>query len=207
MSVCVIDIGRPDKNLGWAMRTSGRLEKGSDVNVCIKTLARALSAGPAALGFEAPMFVPMRSESSELTKARNGECAEGVNRPFSAGAGASVLVTGLVVVSYVLTQLRTMVPHGKVTFDWRSEPKGARSLLLFEAFVTGQKHANKELGHIHDALKAVEAFEQYVKDRSRFESALSEPNCLNLLGAISLRTGWTTDLAVLEAPCLVVKPN
>jgi hypothetical protein len=38
-----------------------------------------------------------------------------------------------------------------------------------------------------------------------FQCEVYESNSMNLLGAILLRVGWTTDLTVLSEPCLVVR--
>jgi len=61
MNVAVVDIGKPGANFGWAMvgDTTG---EGNDIDVCVKSLAEALRNGPLALGFEAPMFVPIRTD-------------------------------------------------------------------------------------------------------------------------------------------------
>lgn len=40
-----------------------------------------------------------------------------------------------------------------------------------------------------------------------YRSAIDEPEVFSLLGASLLRTGWSADLAVLSAPCLVVRPG
>jgi hypothetical protein len=99
MNIAVVDIGKPGVNFGWAMVGNATAE-GIDIDVCVKTLAAALRIGPLALGFEAPMFVPIRNDPNRLTTARKGDSGKGrPSRPFSASAGATVLVTGLVVVS------------------------------------------------------------------------------------------------------------
>jgi hypothetical protein len=36
--------------------------EGNDIDVCVQSLAAALRNGPLALGFEAPMFVPIRTD-------------------------------------------------------------------------------------------------------------------------------------------------
>src|SRR5437016_3157522 len=84
-----------------------------------------LHRGPLALGFEAPMFVPLHLNSNNLTRARQGEG----NRPFTAGAGSSALVAGLVVVPYVLSQLRALAPLATATLDWRLPPIDPNRLL------------------------------------------------------------------------------
>ena len=50
------------------------------------------------------MFIPIRADQKRLTAARKGESRMGMpSRPFSASAGATALVTGLVVVSDFLS--------------------------------------------------------------------------------------------------------
>src|SRR5882724_2340276 len=120
MHVAVIDIGKPGKNLGWAVQGPQFNDQGGDLDACIEVIAKALEVGVVALGFEAALFVPMRASPAELTKARVGKCVNGISRPFSAGAGASVLVTALVVVPYVLTELRNRVRSATAVLDWRT---------------------------------------------------------------------------------------
>jgi hypothetical protein len=111
MNVAVVDIGKPAANFGWAIVGDTSAE-GTDIDECVETLAAALRIGALALGFEAPMFVPIRTDPRRLTAARSGDCGKGMpNRPFSASAGATALVTGLVVVSYILNTLRPLVPE------------------------------------------------------------------------------------------------
>jgi hypothetical protein len=202
MHVAVIDIGSPKKNLGWAVRGTNISDQGADLDLCIDSLLRALDQGPLALGFEAPLFVPAGRKTFDLTKARDGECAGGVNRPFSGGPGTSVLVTALTVVPYVLDRLREGAPQAVATMDWRARLPD-NGLLLFEAFVSNQRSASPTR-HIDDALLAISAFRRSAAD-SKFDSAINEPNVFSLLGAMLLRTGWTRDVSVLSKSCLVVK--
>jgi hypothetical protein len=201
MHVAVIDIGKPDKNLGWAIRGPNISGQGGNLDKCIESVSAALRFGPVALGFEAPLFVPMRGSAAELTKARQGECENGINRPFSAGAGASVLVTGLTVIPYVLTKIRETALDVMVTLDWRS-PLSQNSLLLFEAFVSNRKSSAVDR-HIDDSLLAISAFKR--RSTVDLESSVDVPISFNLLGAMLLRTGWTHDTELLAKPCLVVK--
>ncbi len=123
MHVAVIDIGKPGKNLGWAM-TGPMASRGTDLDECVGVLAAALGAGPLALGFEAPMFVPARRDPAKLLSAR---CGEG-NRPFSAGAGATVLVLGI-------TSQHSIVVRG---LDQHIQWTGAESLRM----IIGLRPAN-----------------------------------------------------------------
>lgn len=204
MHVAVVDIGKPNKNLGWAVVGSSPSE-GTDLDEFISNVAEALMHGPVALGFEAPMYLLARDQPDELTKARSGECVDGINRPFSAGAGAAVTVTALVVVPYVLASLRRKAPSVQATLDWRSYLGRPEGLLLFEAFVTNQKK-NADTRHIEDAKLAATRLYRDVSEGVLPTSAVTEPDCLNLLGAMMLRTGWTNDLGVLKEECLVERP-
>jgi hypothetical protein len=203
MHTAVIDIGKPGKNLGWAL--SGPMSfDGTDLDTCIDAVVAALRVGPVALGFEAPMFVPVRDDPMVLTKARSGEAAQGISRPFSASAGATVLVTALVVVPYVLTRLRKLAPRARATMNWRSPLGDRANLLLFEAFVTNQRKST-DTRHVEDAHLAIAAFQTGMRDPQSFTSAVAERDCLSLLGAAMLRTGWASDPAVVAEPCLVVR--
>jgi hypothetical protein len=149
MRVAVIDIGTPGKNLGWAIDEPDY--GNSSLDACIETLIVSLGKGPVALAFEAPQFVPIWHDPVTLTAAREGEFGPGLStRPFSAGAGAAVLVTSLVVVPFVLGRLRKALPHASATFDWHQPLTKAGELLLFEAFVTDQGKKTPSR-HIEDA--------------------------------------------------------
>jgi hypothetical protein len=204
MHVAVIDIGKPGKSLGWAMVGPATAE-GSDLDECIEEVARALEQGPVALGFEAPMFVPFRNAPEDLTKARTGECVGGVNRPFSASAGSTVLVTSTVVVPYVLERLRSTRPGTDATLDAQSFCEEPGGLLLFEAFVTNQK-STSETRHMDDARLAASHLHTFLKDGDLPTNAVDESTCFNILGAMMLRTDWRQDTSILSQPCLVVRP-
>lgn len=197
--VCVIDIGKPGTNLGWAI-SGPEPADGTDLEACVEAVAVALGSGPVALGFEAPMFTPVRDDPMSLTKARRGEATRGISRPFSAGAGATVLVTALVIVPFVLNRLRLLAPTAIATLDWRTPMAGRADLLLFEAFVT-----TEDARHVDDAHLAISEFLRGMADPSNFESSVVESSPLNLLGAAMLRTGWSSDAAVVAEECLVVR--
>jgi len=113
-------------------------------------------------------------------------------------------VTGLVIVSYILARLRPLVPEAAATVGWRLPPVGPGWLLVFEAFVTDQRKTS-DTRHIEDAHLAIAGFQRGMRDPASFQSSVEEPNCLSLLGAMMLRTGWDTDPAILSRPCLVVR--
>ena len=203
MNIAVIDIGSPSKNnIGWAI-VGSQERSGRNLDACVSAVAGALRAAPLALGFEAPMFVPMRRRPKELTSARNGER----DRAFSARAGPAVLVTATVVVPYVLRQLRTAVPDAVATLDWHRwspDETAPRQLLLFEAFVSNKQRSG-EGSHVGDAERAARALYAKLAMGKAVESSVTADERFNILGAMMLRTGWSEDLSVLSEACLVVR--
>jgi hypothetical protein len=193
--IAAVDIGSPmSGRLGWAVLESG--ETGKDIPRLVSLLAEGLARGPVALGFEAPLWVPVRTDPMTLTKARGGEGA----RSWSAGAGTGALATGLVVTTHILQGLRAAAPTATASLDFRAPPTKPGELLLWEAFVSADAKGGS---HESDALIAANAFRAGCNDLSKCQKLTAEPN-LNLLGAMLLRTGWSTDLRLLEAEMLVV---
>jgi hypothetical protein len=94
----------------------------------------------------------------------------------------------LVVVPYILSRLKTAVPDVTPVFDWRSKLSEPDQTLLFEAVVTNQG-SWLDTRHVEDPGRAVDAFQRGMLRPEEFNSAIDEPNCFNLLGAILLQTG------------------
>ena len=108
--VAVIDVGSPNRNLGWAV-VGPDPGVGERLKECIEAVVNRLERGAVALGFEAPMFVPKRDSQDALLRARCGECSGDGNRPFSAAAGTTVLVAGLAVVPFVLQEIKNKLSY------------------------------------------------------------------------------------------------
>jgi hypothetical protein len=196
LHVAVVDIGSLT-NLGWAVEGPSVNDSGPDIDLCIEALAGALSKGPLALGFEAPMFVPYGRKRCDLDKARKGDG----DRSFSASAGACVLTKALVTVPYILQGLRSRANSARPTFNWRKR-LSKRDLLLFEAFVV---HVGESVNHVSCARLALQQFPKEWEKRALLESAIDEPCTMNLLGVMLLRMGWTKDVKMLSEPCLVIR--
>ena len=194
--IAAVDIGSPMAGrLGWAVLPNERT--GKDIPKLVALITEALREGPVALGFEAPLWVPMRADVMTLTKARVGEGS----RSWSGFAGPTVLTTGLGVIPYVLTAIRKSAPDATATLDFLDPPSEPGSLLLWEAFVSAD---DKGDGDEDDALIAARAFQRACADLPGSQKLTPEP-CFNLAGAMLLRTGWSSDLSLLEAEMLVVK--
>src|SRR5207249_9958015 len=102
-----------------------------------------------ALGFECPLFRPVRDDPARLTASRDGER----DRAWSVRAGAQALVTGLAQAIWVLRAIRR--PRVRPFMDWRMFSEARRGLFLWEAFVTSRA---KGKNHAADAAIAVRAF-------------------------------------------------
>lgn len=211
LAVYCADVGSiKGKNFGWARETVGELEPEPDGGRRIEDLAQAIQDDlsqkvPVALGFECPLFAPMRDETEALSKARGGEG----NRPWSAGAGASSLATGLSQIPWLLRNIKPEPPvEPKPFLDWELFCCSGNGLFLWEAFVSGDAKAQKgaESSHQEDAAIGVRWFIQHVDDLPA-KNNIREDRVFSLLGAALLRTGWSRDLALLEQPCLVLQPD
>jgi hypothetical protein len=202
IAVGVIDIGSPKSGkLGWAvLAPDGPATTGGDLDEFIAEMARLGAQGPLAIGFEAPLFVPLRDKARATLLARSGEGS----RSWSAGAGATVTTIALGIVAYTLAKLRVLMPEAVAATDWLQFPERPGQMLFFEAFVSG---AAKGVDHAHDALIAAEAARELLRSGLVCRSAIEESQVFSLLGAALLRTGWSTDLRLLSTPCMVVRPG
>lgn len=122
--VVAIDVGSVRNNFAWAaLDLPGRRpvgEGGSHPEGAALAVLDALGAGlPVALGFEAPLMVPVSPVGPvdawrTLGQARQGEAVDGRSRPWSAGAGSSALATGLVQMAWVLERVGLRGPRTAV---------------------------------------------------------------------------------------------
>lgn len=83
--VLCVDVGGP-KKIGWA-DCNGRDGTGADLGLALDRLSDHLSSGGiVALGFEAPIWTPTRTDLARITSRRGG-VETTYNRAWSAGAG------------------------------------------------------------------------------------------------------------------------
>ncbi|OBK45595.1 hypothetical protein A5657_02980 [Mycobacterium kubicae] len=150
-----------------------------------------------ALGFECPLFVPVPDDPLLLGAARVGEG----NRPFAGGPGTAALVTGLVQTAWILRELRQRCSKVSAYLDWKQFTGDGQGLFLWEAFVTGKA---KAASHVDDALVAATTFRHALPDVLS-ANAVQADRPLSLLGAALLWSGWSSEVALLHEPCLVIK--
>lgn len=168
--VVAVDVGSVRTNFAWAgldlpgrrpVGQGGRHPEGAALAVL-----EAINAGvPVALGFEAPLMVPVSPVGPvdgwmTLGQARQGETVDGRSRPWSAGAGSGALATGLVQLAWVLERIGSEAPRLRCTT--RPEPwtAGQAELFVWEAFVSGDgKPVSSGISqHAADAAAAADTF-------------------------------------------------
>jgi hypothetical protein len=170
MRVVAVDVGSVRTNFAWAgldlparrpVGEGGRHPEGAALAVL-----EALAADePVALGFEAPLMVPVSPVGPvdgwmTLGQAREGETADGRSRPWSAGAGSGALATGLVQLAWMLERIGSGFPGLRCTT--RPEPwlDGDVEPFIWEAFVsgTGKPVPSGITQHAADAAAAADIF-------------------------------------------------
>jgi hypothetical protein len=212
--VVAVDIGSvrlPSKFARAAFDAPGRdaVDEGTDPQSVVSALVPGLLTGAqAALVLEAPMSVPVPGGRPgawhELGKARRGER----DRPWSAGAGAGALATGLAQGGWMLRQLAVAVPGLATTTQPGTWRRGDAQLLLAEAFITasGKPEPLPAGQHAADAVAAGLALMEALDGSTPIASHVccSPQDPLNLLAAMALWAGLRIDHAELHAEVLVV---
>ena len=209
--VVAVDVGsvKPPSKFAWAaFDAPGReiVAAGENPETAVSALRAGLQdGGQAALLLESPMSAPVPSADwSRLGKARDGEG----NRPWSAGAGAGVLATGLAQGAWMLGRLADAMPGLTVTTQVGMWRQGGARLLLAEAFVSGAgKPVPLPAGqHAADAAAAGLAFVERLACSDELES---DVRCLphhafNLLAAMAMWAGLRPNPAELREDVLVI---
>lgn len=209
-----VDIGsvRPPSKFGWAaFDAPGRdlVNSGTNPESAVSALVPGLLAGAqAALLLEAPMSVPVPGGQPNawqgLGKARCGER----NRPWSAGAGAGALATGLAQGAWMLRHLAVTVPELTTTTQAETWRRGDAQLLLAEAFITasGKPEPLPAGQHAADAVAAGLALVEILDSYAPLVSSVccSPRGSFSLLAAMALWAGLRIDPGELRAEVLVV---
>lgn len=180
-----------------------RVRVSQDIEHLVTDIATEIQEGKSvALGFEAPLFIPIPTNVENLCRGREGEG----NRSFAAPAGLAVTTLAVHQAAWILTSLRSSCNRDCVfTTDWNAWklPFKPQMLFCWEAFVSGNAHSET---HVNDAGTAVNAF--LVNERNLDQANLVKAEQpFSLIGAAALWSGWTDDLAVLRSPALVIKPS
>jgi len=213
-----VDVGAVRKNFAWAaLDFPARLpvgQGGMDPEGAAQSVLEAFAnRAPVALGFEAPMMVPVSPVEANgwqsLGKARQGEAANGQSRPWSAGAGSGTLATGLVQMAWVLERVAMASPHLRCTTQselWLAKDAG---LYLWEAFVSGSAKPapNGVTQHAADAAAAADTFATRLEESNLLLSDVTcEPGtAFNLAAAAAIYSGMSIATAEIRLPLRVYR--
>ena len=124
----------------------------SDIRVLASFLEDDLRGGRSvALGFEAPLFMPVPDRAEDLGRGRAGEGS----RSMFAPAGSAVATLGLHQAAHILRRLfLSCGEECTFTLDWAERPpRGSQVVLLcWEAFVSQAAHSTSTThAHLQDA--------------------------------------------------------
>lgn len=197
LHVLCIDVGGPEK-IGWA-DAGGEHGTGNNLGNALDRAAALLRAGrPVAIGFEAPIWTPVRTELARITQRRGGVETR-YNRAWSAGAGTGALGAALALIPWCLTRIRMRAGPIATTVVLQRFLEGG-GLFLWEAFVSGAMRVAGATHH-EDARLACDAFV------ARWPNLLSdipaEP-ALNHAVSSAIAAGLSINCDELMKPALVV---
>ena len=162
-----------------------------------------------ALGLECPTWIPVPQAAIDLGAKRNGEG----RYPWSAGAGAGALATGLAQIAWILRNLnqseqsksRKKATELKVTTSrerWNAAKAG--EWLLWEAFVPGDRKPASDAAtqHTADARAGVDAFKksQVINDSDATGDAV------NLLAVLADWAGLSMSVDERHQPLPIYGP-
>lgn len=217
--VVAIDVGSVRKNFAWAgldlphhdtVGVGGTHPEGAALAVL-----EAVTAGvPVALGFEAPLMVPVSPVGVvdgwlTLGQARQGESADGRSRPWSAGAGSGALATGLVQLAWVLERVGATAPGLRCTTRPERWLASEAELFVWEAFVSGagKPVPNSITQHAADAAAAADTFAIRLEESRLGESDVTcaPATSFNLAAAAALYAGLARDDDEIRTPLQVYR--
>ncbi len=208
--IACVDVGSPKAgSVGWAIRDKDTVQTGQDLYGLMDALMPAIQRHrKMALGFECPLYIPLRESPKEMTKCRRGE-----RLAWSTGAGATVLSIGLAQVHWVLTELiKHGMPKNRGTTQWASWSEGDSTLLLWEAYITQNDGIEIPVdgirgntAHERDAAAGTWAMWHKLQREPVLSSDFGDEKVLSLIGMQLLATDQSKNTELLYAPCVVLK--
>jgi hypothetical protein len=199
------DIGSVKRGaFAWARNNSAETTPtaSQDIDKLIASIVEDAKAGKTiALGFEAPLFMPVPTESAQLNSGRQNESSHSMFAP----AGAAVTTIAIHQTAWILKELRQHLGDQlTLTMDWQADwRKREAHLFIWEAFVSSKAHSST---HMCDAATAV----QYFLDNENDLDSVNAVKCetpLSLIAAAALWSGWLSDVQHLHSSCLVLRPE
>jgi hypothetical protein len=204
LQVFCADIGSIARDsFAWARRIPGSDDEEFHRPESIESLAASVvqilrDGGPVALGFEAPLFIPVPENPDRLGKARP---CDAPSPSWSSSVGASVLATAMVQIPWTLRFIHQQVPDLQVHVQWPPFAQRQDGLLLWEAFVSG---AAKGQTHEEDARSGVQAFcKQLPNPGDPIATETERP--FSVVAAAAIWAGFDLPIEDLHDGCLLVR--
>ena len=200
---CSAKTGLP--SFAWARVNpeDGAIQVSSYIDKLVQQLESDIQQGCSiALGFEAPLFIPVPEDWKDLSKGREGDG----NRSFASPVGLSVCALGIHQSAWILRSLyESLSRECDFTLDPKCWPPSGQRPVVFcwEAFVSGAAHSEQ---HLMDAATAVSFFHEN-ETNLRNINAVSAEKPLSLIWSVVLWSGWVSDLEFMHKPTLVIKPK
>jgi len=204
LQVFCADVGSIARDsFAWARRipNSGgeELYRPESIESLASSVAHVLRDGaPVALGFEAPLFIPVPENPDRLGKARP---CDAPSPSWSSSVGASVLATAMVQIPWTLRFIHERVPDVRVHVQWPPFAEQQDGLLLWEAFVSG---AAKGETHEEDARSGVQAFCEQLPNPGDPTAAETE-RPFSALAAAAIWAGFDLPIEEMRGECLLVR--
>jgi len=204
LQIFCADIGSiPGGSFAWARRIPGsgaeELHRAESIESLAASVVEVLRNGePVALGFEAPLFVPVPEDSDRLGKARP---CDAPSPAWSSRPGASALTTAMAQIPWTLRFIREQVPGLPVHVGWPPFAEQQNGLLLWEAFVSGVAKGETDE---EDARSGIQAFCEQLPDPGDPSAAETE-RPFSLLTAAALWAGFDLPIEELRHPCLLIR--
>ncbi|HEU5251928.1 MAG TPA: hypothetical protein VFU16_01210 [Solirubrobacterales bacterium] len=204
LQVFCADIGSiANDGFAWARRISGseveELHRPESIESLAGSVVDVLRKGePVALGFEAPLFLPVPESPARLGKARP---CDAPSPSWSSSVGASVLATAMAQIPWTLKFIHEQVPGAQAHVQWPPFAEQQGGLLLWEAFVSG---AAKGATHEQDARNGVQAFCDQLPNPGDSSAAETE-RPFSLLAAAAIWAGFDLATEAMQDDCLLVR--
>jgi hypothetical protein len=225
IAVSVVDVGRGETTDWWRLvcDADGALVDagagGTSLDELVEAIASDLEAErKVALGFDAPLTVPMPGDEERLGRIRRGAH----DRPWPPGA-AKALGHAAQQVTWVLMKLSERLGENLPTIGWDPHTviaEGYRSLLIWEVAVYGRPGGGSGVSSARvgaeefvrrlaagDVGSDIGTPAHFWTPRGRPLKKLDERAVFNLAGAGLLRAGLTTDVKVLSDQPWVVRAH
>ncbi len=193
-------------NFAWTRIDPSNQEKpdgdGDIARLCSRLISDLMNNVSVALGFEAPLFLPVPDSADNLSQGRSNEG----NRSCFAPAGAYVATLALHQTAWIFKRLHDARLNFHSTFDWHlwQSNNTVPVLLCWEAFISG-KH--KGPSHKKDSEKAAKLFLKFEGKLVTPEDDVTAERPLSLVAAAALWAGICQKPDLICCDCLVLKPS